>query len=76
MARIANADEIKAEGEIEITPEMIEAGAAAIFRYREEMMAWTLAEEVYRAMEQAKEDPKKDGLMTSQSRVQPSTISA
>ena len=47
--------------EIEITPEMSEAGADVIFRYREEKMAWTLAEEVYRAMELAKRDRQNSG---------------
>ena len=42
--------------EPEITPEMIEAGAAVIFAGREDLMAWTLAERVYRAMERGKRD--------------------
>ena len=40
--------------ETEITPEMIEAGADVIFGEREVLTAWSLAEEVYRAMERAR----------------------
>ena len=36
--------------DIEITPEMIEAGAQAIFAHQDDLMAWGLAEAVYRAM--------------------------
>ncbi len=42
--------------EIEVTKEMIEAGASAIFEWREVSTAWDLAEEVYRAMERVKRD--------------------
>ncbi len=45
--------------EIEITPEMIEAGTKIIFEFREELMASTLAERVYRAMEQDKINRRK-----------------
>lgn len=45
--------------EIEVTPEMIAAGADAIFRLREELTAWSLARETYRAMEQEKRGPKR-----------------
>jgi hypothetical protein len=38
----------------EITSEMIEAGADAIYELREERVAWSLAEAVYRAMERAR----------------------
>ena len=38
--------------EIEVTPEMIEAGAEVIFSSRDDLMAWNLAAAVYRAMEQ------------------------
>jgi hypothetical protein len=54
-SRIANAAIAPEEHEkIEITPKMIEAGAKAIFKWREVSTAWDLAEEVYRAMELAR----------------------
>jgi hypothetical protein len=40
--------------EIEITPEMVRAGEAIVFEFRDDVMASTLAERVYRAMERAK----------------------
>jgi hypothetical protein len=55
LARIANAttDPEAHEGN-EVTPEMIEDGAAAIFEWREFSTAWDLADIVYRAMERAR----------------------
>lgn len=44
--------------EIEITREMLEAGANAVFTYREDLMAWGLAEQVYRAMERERVRPR------------------
>jgi hypothetical protein len=52
VSRIANATTDPEEHEI--TPEMTEAGAKAIFEWREVSTAWDLAEEVYRAMELAR----------------------
>lgn len=43
--------------DVEITEEMIEAGEAIIFELRDDVMASTLAEKVYRAMVQAKTNP-------------------
>ena len=45
--------------EVEITPEMIEAGAEAIFELREDLTAWSLAKRIYRAMERARISPHK-----------------
>lgn len=45
--------------EIEITPEMIEAGKEIIFEFRDDVMASTLAERIYRAMEQARTDRRR-----------------
>ena len=45
--------------EIEITPEMIEAGAAPIFEWREFSTAWDLAVLVYQAMERARLDEQR-----------------
>lgn len=45
--------------EIEITPKMIEAGETVIFEFRDDVMASTLAERVYRAMEQARTNPQR-----------------
>ena len=51
-----NHDSERAPGapEIEVTPEMITAGETVIFDWSEELMAFSLAVEVYRAMEPAK----------------------
>ena len=40
--------------EIELTPEMIDAGANAIFEWREIANSWDLASEVYLAMERVR----------------------
>jgi hypothetical protein len=44
--------------EIEVTPAMVAAGEDVIFSYRDDLMASSLAVEVYRAMEQARKYPK------------------
>jgi hypothetical protein len=43
-------------GAPEVTPSMREAGAKVIFEYQDDLMAWNLAEAVYRAMEQDRKD--------------------
>lgn len=43
-----------ADPEIEMTPAMIEAGASAVFEWRDGATAWGLAEEVYLATERAR----------------------
>jgi hypothetical protein len=49
---IANATTATDEDcEIEVTPEMVNAGAAAIFEWRDVSTTWDLAELAYRAME-------------------------
>jgi hypothetical protein len=45
--------------DIGITPAMSEAGAQAIFEFREDYSAWPLAEAIYRAMEQARKYPRR-----------------
>ena len=50
----ASADKSTGAPQIEVTPEMIEAGAAAIFEHREFFTAWDLSAKVYQAMEMAR----------------------
>lgn len=47
------------DGEIEITPEMIEAGAEIIRDLRDEMAASWIAIDVFRAMELARTNPSR-----------------
>jgi hypothetical protein len=47
--------------EIEVTPAMIAAGEAAIYSFRDDLMASSLVAVVYRAMERAKKCPPLGG---------------
>ena len=53
MPRIANAPP-ENEPTIEVTEEMRDAGANALFEWRDVATAWNVAEEVYLAMERAR----------------------
>jgi hypothetical protein len=54
ISRAETAADASGAPQIEVTVQMIEAGAEAIFAYREFYSAWDSAEKVYRAMGQAR----------------------
>lgn len=55
---IGMSDTASDTSEIEIMPEMIKVGAEVVFAQREGAIAWVLAEEIYRAMERERRNPR------------------